>query len=193
MRSADEQRFLDLALSNCANAQIVERLPQLDVPDAWLVSGCLFQTVWNCLAGKQPDADILDYDLFYFDDRDLSYEAEDAVIRRAAALFGDLGVDVQVRNQARVHLWYAGKFGIPCPPLRSSRDAIDHFLVAPSCLGLRQHAGAVEVYAPFGFTDLFSMTVRPNCRRDLPQVYYLKTRRWIEAWPGLTIIAWPES
>ncbi len=120
----------------------------------------------NCLTGKRPDADILDYDLFYFDDRDLSYEAEDAVIHRAAGLFADLGVEVQVRNQARVHLWYAQKFGIPCPPLRSSRDAIDHFLVEPSCLGLRQQAGTIEVYAPFGFTDLFSMTVRPNCRRN---------------------------
>jgi hypothetical protein len=191
--TADEQRFLRMALSNRINAQIIERLPQLAAPDAWLVSGCLFQTVWNCLAGKRPDADILDYDLFYFDDRDLGYQAEDTVIQRAAALFGDLGVDVQVRNQARVHLWYAQKFGIPCAPLLDSRDAIDHFLVEPSCLGVRQQDGELEVYAPFGFNDLFAMTVRPNCRRNLPEVYYRKARRWVEAWPGLEIIAWPES
>ncbi len=191
--TADEQRFLDLALANHANAQILERLPGLEVPDAWLVSGCLFQTVWNCLSGKRPDADILDYDLFYFDSSDLGWEAEDIVIQRAASLFGDLGVEVQVRNQARVHLWYAQKFGIPCAPLLDSRDAIDHFLVKPSCLGIRQQAGGIEIYAPFGFTDLFLMTVRPNCRRNLPEVYYRKTRRWALAWPGLEIIEWPES
>ncbi len=190
---ADGQRFLEMVLANHTNAQIIERLPRLNTPDTWLVAGCLFQTVWNCLSGKRPDADIMDYDVFYFDDHDLSYEAEDLVIHRATALFGDLGVEVQVRNQARVHLWYEEKFGIPSAPLLDSRDAINYFLVEPSCLGVRQQAGRIEVYAPFGFTDLFSMTVRPNCRRNLPEVYYRKTRRWVQAWPGLEIIAWPGS
>jgi uncharacterized protein len=49
----------------------------------------------------------------------------------------------------------------------------------------------VEVYAPFGFADLWSMTVRPNRRRELPELYYSKARRWREAWPDLEVIPWP--
>jgi len=189
--TSDEQKFLSLVRLNRTNEQLLQRLPALGLRDCYLVAGCLFQTVWNCLSGKRPDEDIVDYDVFYHDPTDLSWEAEDAVIQRARAAVGDLGVEVQVRNQARVHLWYEQKFGIACPPLRSSRDGIDHFLNRSSCFGVRCDARVTEVYAPYGFADLFAMVVRPNCCRELPETYYRKAQRWSEAWPRLQVIAWP--
>ena len=86
----------------------------------------LFQTVWNVPDGRDPGVGIRDYDLFYFDE-DTSYEAEDAVIRRARELFKDLGPEVEVRNDARVHLWYEEHIGVPAVPFTSTADAIDHF------------------------------------------------------------------
>ena len=76
----------------------------LHLPD-WLVfSGAVYQPVLNHLIGRPSDYGIKDYDLAYFDGSDLSYEAEDAVIRRVAATFDEpLRYMVQVRNQARVH------------------------------------------------------------------------------------------
>lgn len=59
--------FVDQALANPANRAILERLPALGLPDAWLVAGCLFQTVWNLRTGRPPMDGIRDYDLFYFD------------------------------------------------------------------------------------------------------------------------------
>jgi uncharacterized protein len=44
--------------------------------------------------------------VFYFDGTDLSYEAEDRVIRRVAAACADLPITIEVKDQARVHLWY---------------------------------------------------------------------------------------
>ena len=64
-----------------------------------------FQNVWNTVEWRAPGNGIKDYDLFYFDDADLSWDAEDRVIQRAASLFADLDATVEVRNQARVHLW----------------------------------------------------------------------------------------
>jgi uncharacterized protein len=59
------------------------------------------------MTGRPLDYGIKDYDLGYFDDSDLSYEAEDAVIRRVKAAFDEpLRSTVEVRNQARVHLWF---------------------------------------------------------------------------------------
>jgi hypothetical protein len=53
----------------------------LCLPD-WLVfSGAVYQPVLNHLTGRPLDYGIKDYDLAYFDASDLSYEAEDAVIR----------------------------------------------------------------------------------------------------------------
>ena len=111
MSEHDEQaalarRFVSEALQNPYNAALLERLPFLGLPDAWLVAGCLFQTVWNLRSGLAPTAHIKDYDLFYFDASDLSEAAEQAVQDRATALFADLPITVEAKNQARVHLWY---------------------------------------------------------------------------------------
>jgi hypothetical protein len=115
--------FLALALRNPFNAAILDELHRLALPDAWLVAGCLVQTVWNVLTGRPIDHGIADYDVFYFDS-DTSWEAEDAVIRKLHAQLAHLGAKVEIRNQARVHLWYSGKYGLPYPP-PNARDRRD--------------------------------------------------------------------
>ncbi len=131
----NDAEFLRLVRLNPVNAAILERLPALGVQQVHLVAGALFGTVWNVQSGQPPGAQIRDYDVFYWDD-DPSYEAEDAVIRRAEVLFRDLKVPVEVRNQARVHLWFNGRFGQDRPALTSVREGIDQFLVECTCLGI---------------------------------------------------------
>lgn len=172
----DEERFVELVLSNPVNRAILERGAELGVSDWWLTAGAVFQTVWNLVDGQDPRAGIVDYDLFYFDDSDLAWEAEDAVIARAAVLFADLGVPVEVRNEARVHLWYAGHFGVPAAAFTSTRDAVDHFASTTCCVALTRGVdGQVEVYAPHGFGDVFASAYgrtrswpRVGCTRPRP-------------------------
>src|SRR5439155_207600 len=102
----DRDQFLAAALTNPVNDAITRELFALALPDAWLVSGCLVQSVWNALTGRAAGYGINDYDVFYFDP-DTTWEAEDAVIRRIDARLATLGVTIETRNQARVHLWYA--------------------------------------------------------------------------------------
>ncbi len=98
-------RFLDAALSNPVNRAVLDRGGDLGLADWWLTAGAVFQTVWNVLDGRAPTAGIADYDVFYYDAGDLSYKAEDMVLQRTAALFADLEARVEIRNEARVHLW----------------------------------------------------------------------------------------
>ena len=67
---------------------------------------------------------------FLFRSRSVVPEAEDGGwIRRADALFADLRVEIEVRNQGRVHVWYTEKFGMPIiRTLSRRRDGIDRFL-----------------------------------------------------------------
>ena len=82
------------------------------------MSGAVYQRVLNALTKRPPDYGGRDYDLGYFDASDISYEAEDAVIRRVAAAFDEpLRSAVEVRNQARVHVWFEGHFGESYTPL----------------------------------------------------------------------------
>jgi hypothetical protein len=189
-RHPDEQRFLDLVLADPTVAAVLERAPALGVPDWWLTAGVLFQSVWNGLTGREPGAGIRDADLFYFDP-DTSWAAEDVVIRRGAELFADLPVPVEIRNEARVHLWYADRFGVPAPtPFRDCRDAIDSFAAVCCCYGVTADADGVRVYAPHGYDDLFGMVVRPNGGPAPRHVYEAKADRWLGEWPQLTVLPW---
>ncbi|MEQ9445501.1 MAG: nucleotidyltransferase family protein [Rhodospirillaceae bacterium] len=188
--SQDENSFLDLIKTNPINDALLRRLPDLGLPDSWLVSGSLFQTVWNAQTGRPPTYGIKDYDLFYFEPGDLSWEAEDAVILRCKGVFSDIKAEVQVRNQARVHVWYAEKFGAPYPPLKSSCDGIDRFTTPSSMYGVgHDDEGNVQVYAPHGYSDAFDLVVRPNQNSTAVEpVYAEKTTRWKALWPELTVI-----
>ncbi len=57
--------------------ECLQRCGGLNLPAWYLGAGCVAQTIWNLAHGKSPGADILDYDLVYYD-RDLSEEGERA-------------------------------------------------------------------------------------------------------------------
>jgi hypothetical protein len=187
----DEQLFLTYIQTNPVNRQILQLAPRLGVGDWWLTAGALFQTVWNVLDGRDPRAGIRDYDLFYFD-KDTSYEAEDAVILRARELFKDLGAEVEVRNEARVHVWYEEHFGVPAVPFTSTADAVDHFAAKTCCFAVTtDDDGGLRTYAPHGYDDLFGRKVVPNPVLAPGEVYVAKTKRWRAEWPSLTVLPWP--
>ncbi|WP_433362885.1 nucleotidyltransferase family protein [Actinoplanes sp. CA-142083] len=171
---------------------VLERTASLRLPGWYLTAGCLFQTVWNVVTDRPPTAGIKDYDVFYFDDSDLSWEAEDRVIKAAEQAFAGLAADVEIRNEARVHLWYEQKFGVACPPYDSTEAAIDSFAATTCCLGVRlEPSGEWRVYAPHGLTDVFNLVLRPNPVLAPRSVYETKAARWREQWPELTVLPWP--
>jgi hypothetical protein len=172
--------------ANPVNAALLDRLPDLALPQGHLTAGCLFQTLWNLRSGRRPDQGIKDYDVFYFDDRDLSWEAEDAVIRRVSAVTADLAVAVEVRNQARVHLWYEARFGAPYPQLRSAREGIDRYLVACTCLGIDLASGAL--HATHGLDDMEAGILRPNPLTPQPSLFRAKAESYRDRWPWLRIV-----
>ena len=62
---------------------------RLCLPDWMVFSGAVYQPVLNHMTGRALDYGIKDFDLAYFDASGLSYEAEDAVIRRVKAAFDE--------------------------------------------------------------------------------------------------------
>jgi hypothetical protein len=186
MGEPDATGFVALAMTNPLNREILRRLPQLGLPQCYLVAGCLFQAVWNARCGRSPESSVKDYDVFYFDDSDLSYEAEDAVIQRAADLFADIGVTVEVKNQARVHLWYRQRFGGDYPRLHSAQDGIDRYLIPCTCVGIEAETG--ELYAPYGLSELWHGILRMNpVHPDLVR-FREKAQSYRARWPWLTIV-----
>ncbi|HUQ57404.1 nucleotidyltransferase family protein [Lentzea sp.] len=186
----DEDALREVLTRNEVLLEVLRRAERLGLPDWYLTAGCVFQTVWNVVTGRPPAEGIRDYDLFYFDGSDLGWDAEDEVIRNGARVFGDLPAVVEIRNEARVHLWYEDRFGVPCPPHTSTEAAIDSFAATTCCVGVRLEGERWHVYAPHGLDDVFTLVVRPNPVLAPREVYETKTRRWSEQWPALTVLPW---
>lgn len=177
--------LVSIAMTNPINAQILSRLPSLRLNQCMLTAGCLFQAVWNHQSERPVDWGIKDYDVFYFD-TDLSWEAEDEVIQSAQSLFQDLGVNIEIKNQARVHLWYSQRFSKSYPALQSSRDGVDRYLVAGTCIGLDVETG--ELYAPNGLADTEHGILRINPRNPQADLFEQKAKSYQARWPWLQMM-----
>lgn len=162
----------------------------LGLPDWRLVSGAVYQAVWNARTGRPAGYGVKDYDLAYFNASDLSYEAEDVVIKRVAAAFDEpFRSQVEVRNQARVHLWFQNRFGEPYAPLHSTDEALGRFVAPTFAVGVRLEADdSLSVAAPFGLDDVFAMTIRPNPNRPVARGWAKAVDSARARWPELTVI-----
>ena len=162
----------------------------LDLPDWRLVSGAIYQAVWNARTGRPAGYGVKDYDLAYFDGSDLSYEAEDVVIKRVAAVFDEpFRSQVEVRNQARVHLWFQDRFGEPYEALGSTDEALGRFVAPTFAVGVRLEADdTISVAAPFGLDDVFDLTIRSNPNRPVARGWAKAVDSARARWPELTVI-----
>ncbi len=168
---------------------VMRKVRDLGLPDWLIFSGAIYQRVLNHLTGRDPDFGIKDYDVGYFDPSDISYEAEDVVIRRVAAAFvPPLREMVEVRNQARVHLWFESHFGEPYAPLTSTAEAVGRFTCTMFAVGARlEPDDAMTIVAPFGLEDLFALRLRPNPTRGEARGLALTMENARRRWPELTV------
>jgi uncharacterized protein len=124
--------------------QILCRFDEITLPDAWLVAGAVAQTVWNLSLGRPAELGIKDVDLVYFDATDLSLEAEVAQEQRLNRQLKILPVQLDVKNEARVHLLYhiEGEYNFASAPLFSFSLALQ--AASPS------YSRAVKFLAEYG-------------------------------------------
>ncbi|MBN8179259.1 nucleotidyltransferase family protein [Roseibium aggregatum] len=174
--------------------EILTTVRNLALPDAWLVSGGIYQTVWNVLTNRPLLHGIKDFDIIYFDGTDLSYEAEDDVIGKVNKALPDLASLLEVRNQARVHLWYESRFGRPYRPLDCAMDSLTTYASRTHSVAARlEEDGRMVLHAPFGLANLFGMRLVPNYTQPNPDTYAEKAARMKALWPELTVIPWDNA
>ncbi len=185
------RRFEAIVRADPDLMHLLVRLRSLALPQWRLVSGCLYQTVWNVLTDRPRGTGIKDYDVVYFDDGDLSWEAEDAVIQRVVAKTRDCVGPIEVRNQARVHLWFEGRFGCAYPQLTSADESFGYYASIAHSVGVRlEHDGTLDVAAPFGLDDMFDMVIRPNYALANSASHDSKARRAMAIWPEVVVAWW---
>lgn len=191
---AAQRAALDAIIrGNALLMAVLEGLRAAGLPQGMLVAGALYNSVWNHLTGRPALHGINDIDIAYFDDADISYEAEDVVIRAFDVRFSRLPVPVQVRNQARVHLWFEAKFGASFAPLRSAGEMLGRYASQTHAVAAwLDTAGALQIAAPFGLEPIFAFRIVPNPVLDNRRAHTIKGERALALWPELRFEPWPD-
>ena len=162
---------------------------EVDPPDWLLAAGAVRDAVWEALHGRAPTAMPRDVDLAYFDAHDLTSARDEAVERELRELAPEL--PWQARNQAAVHLWYPGRFGLEVEPFASTAEAIATFPEVATCVGVRLLADDdMLVVAPHGLDDLLACVCRHNPTRAPASVFErrLAEKGWRERWPRMRYV-----
>lgn len=186
-----QKEFLFSILSkNKVLMEIIREAEKLGLDFYYIGAGCICQSVWNYQNHFEPMYGISDVDLVYFDDVDLSYETEELIVDEVRHRFSHLPVAIDVKNQARVHLWYQDYYGYALKPYDSLESAIDSWPTTASAVGVRMERGEFIVYAPYGLNDMFGQIVRPNKTQITEETYRHKCEKWLAKWDSLTIMEW---
>lgn len=172
---------------------ILKQIKLIQLPNWYLGAGSIAQTYWNYQHGFLPNNYIKDIDIAYFDKSDLSEESEQLHEIKIRNLFLDMSVKFDVKNQARVHLWYEKKFDFAIKQYSSTEQAISTWPTTSTCIGVKYENNNLSIYAPYGLNDLFGMVVRPNKTLITKDIYQVKVKRWLECWPLLKIISWDNA
>ena len=180
----------DIIMSSEIMNIALTRAKQLNIANYYIGAGCITQTVWNYLSNYPLDYGIKDIDFVYFDNVNLDFESENSVIRQVKQIYSDITIEIDVKNQARVHLWYEDRFGYSIQPYTTLESAINSWPTTATALGVRIEDNDFKVYAPFWLNDLFGKIVRANKTQITKQIYENKASSWLSKWPDLIVIPW---
>jgi hypothetical protein len=176
--------------ANAWLGNVLAHVAALDLPDCWVGAGAVRDLVWDTRFGGGFDpANIVDVDVVFFDASDLGVETE---ARAEDALrVADPSVKWDVKNQARVHLWFEARFGCPAEPLHSTLDGVATWPEHASAVAVRLGIdGEIEVLAPFGLDDLLDGVWRRNPVRVTEAEWQARLDRKQPGrrWPAVTVV-----
>lgn len=157
---------------------------------SWCIgAGAVRNLVWDALAGKTQRSSLSDVDVAFFDLSDVSAEHDRRLQRQLESAMPT--VPWEVTNQAGVHLWFERYFGHAVAPVNSLAEAVATWPEYVTSVGVfLTDDDKIEIIAPYGLDDLFTMTVRHNPARATVANYRVRVaqKKYRERWPGVTIV-----
>lgn len=180
-----EAQLKTLLTQDPARMKILRMTRELNLPDCWIGAGFVRSLVWDHLHQRQSSALRADIDIIWFDPARASAQTDSALEGTLSSLCSEL--NWSVKNQARMHLRNADA------PYRSAADAMTCWPETATAVAVRlDRHNEIEVSAPLGLEDLFSLVVRPTDRfRAEKHPVFLDricSKAWRETWPDLIFV-----
>ena len=178
-----EQRLEEILRRAPLRMQAFEIVRSLSLPDWAVGAGFIRAAVWDELSGYTTASPVDDIDVLYFDPRTKEPRHDEALEQRLREI--EPSLPWSVHNQARMHVRNGDD------PYNSTADALCFWLETPTCVAVRLDAeDRLDILAPFGLRDLFSMSIRPTPRGHVRKAQYIsriQEKRWHERWPNVTV------
>jgi len=194
-QSMNEQleKFINILKENEELMDILDYVDKMNLPNYYIVAGSIFQTIWNYYDKKDLNYGIKDIDIVYYNKEDIQVETDINYYHQVRKYIEEKGYsyDIDVSNEARMHLWKKEHNKIETLPYRNTEDAISKWIVTVHSVGITKENGNMKVYAPYGLADIFSRTLRPiKHSGNTKELYDKKVKSWKERFQNLNIIEW---
>ncbi|WP_100227828.1 nucleotidyltransferase family protein [Cupriavidus basilensis] len=189
MPSTDlEGRLVTIARESTWFRPALVAVRSLNLPSWCIGAGAVRNLVWDSLHDFQAPSALSDIDVAHFDASDLSAERDAEIQRRLTNIHPS---PWEVTNQAAVHTWFEATFGHSVVPLDSLEDAVASWPEFATSVGLTlRDDDSIDVIAPHGLDDLFSMVVRRNPTRVSVDTYRrrIEQKQYQRRWPRATVV-----
>ena len=184
---------IEIIKKNKELMDILNYISKLNMQNYYIAAGSVFQTIWNFYDGKDLNYNIKDIDVIYFNGSDISVSKDleyyDLINKYCKEKGYDFEIDVS--NEARMHLWEKEKFNIDIEAYKSSEDAIDKWIATVHSIGITIDNNELKIYAPYGLSDIYSKTIRPiKHKYNTKDIYEKKVSNWKTRFDNLNIIEW---
>lgn len=172
---------------------ILDFIYELKLPNFYIAAGSVFQTIWNYYDNKPLNYGIKDIDVIYYNKDDLSVDTDINYFNLINDYCINQGYnyEIDVSNEARMHLWKKEKFNIDVEQYVNSEDAINKWIATVHAIGITKKNEKIKIYAPYGLSDIYSKTIRPiKHKYNTKEIYDKKANGWNERFSDLNIIEW---
>lgn len=194
-KTIDEQlkQAILILEKNTELMDILDYVYNLKLPNFYIASGIIFQTIWNYYDKLPLNNNVKDIDIIYYNKDNISVNKDleyyNLINNYRLSKGYRLGIDVS--NEARMHLWKKEKLNIDIKPYINSEDAIGKWVATINSIGLTKNKDGLKIYAPYGLSDIYSRTIRPIKQEYTSKdIYNKKVKSWSKRFNNLNIIKW---
>ena len=194
-KTIDEQikNAISILEQNTELMDILDYVYKLELPNFYIAAGSVFQTIWNYYDKKSLNYGIRDIDIIYYNKNDISVDTDIHyynLIKDYCTRKG-YNYEIDVSNEARMHLWQKEKLNMDVPQYINSEDAINNWMATVHAIGVTKENDSIKIYAPYGLSDIYSKTIRPlKHKYTTKDIYNKKAKSWSERFDNLNIIEW---
>ena len=194
-KSINEQNetFIKIIKQNSDLVTILDYIYELKLPNFYIAAGSVFQTIWNYYDNKPLNFGIKDIDIIYYDPINLSKESEQKLEKTIEDYLKKAGLnyELDIHNEARMHLWKKDNENKNIDQYKNSEDAIHQWIATVHAIGITKENNEIKVYAPYGLSDIFSKTIRPiKHKNNSKELYNKKVASWQKRFENLNIVEW---